>query len=83
MWRDDTFSQRNKATNRAGKRGWAKFEKKRGERVSNIEGIHKIGGLETLCQLRLKNGQTYFKNLGVFHTASFLDYVWPFFQDYD
>ena len=54
-----------------------------GERVSNIGGIHKIGGLETLCQLRLKNGQTYFKNLGVFHTASFLDYVWLFFQDYE
>ena len=31
MWRDDTFSQRNKATNRAGKRGWTKFLKKGGE----------------------------------------------------
>ena len=59
------------------------FKKRGGERVRNIGGIHKIGGLETLCQLRLKNGQTYFKNLGVFHTASFLDYVWLFFQDYE
>ena len=46
MWRDHTFSQRNKTTervvgvgvgdNRAGRRDWTKFEKGRG--VGNIGG---------------------------------------------
>ena len=33
-----------------GRGGWIKFEKK-GKRESNIGGLHKIGGLGTLCRL--------------------------------
>ena len=62
MWRDLPFSQRNKATKRAlglevggdagegvTAEGWTKFEK-RGVRQDK-GGLHKIGGLGTLCQL--------------------------------
>ena len=36
--------------------------------------------LLTLSLMMLKNGQTYFKNFAVFHTARFLKYVWSFFN---
>ena len=49
MWWDDKFRQRNKVTiKNEEKGGWTKFEK--GE-VSNIGGLHKIGGPGTLCQV--------------------------------
>ena len=59
MRRDYPFSQRNKATKRVvrvevgGKCGWGGGvgqNLKRGGRVGNIGGLHKIGGLGTHCQ---------------------------------
>ena len=62
MWHDHPFGQRNKKTERAvglrvgGNRGGGQNLKKRGVvggGPNNIGGLHKIGELGPLCQLRL------------------------------
>ena len=52
MWRDYTFPQSNEATKRAGAwdgRVGQSLKKKGG--LSNIGGFHRVGVLETFCQV--------------------------------